>query len=46
LVSVYGESDAPIWWTRWRLFFISVEELFGYAEGGQWWVGHYLFEKR
>jgi cyclopropane-fatty-acyl-phospholipid synthase len=46
LVAVYGESEAPIWWTRWRLFFISVEELFGYAEGGQWWVGHYLFEKR
>ncbi|WP_341892339.1 cyclopropane-fatty-acyl-phospholipid synthase family protein [Variovorax sp. YR752] len=46
LVAVYGERDAPVWWTRWRLFFISVEELFGYAEGGQWWVGHYLFEKR
>ena len=46
LESVYGERDASIWWTRWRLFFISVEELFAYAEGGQWWVGHYLFEKR
>ncbi|WP_295988726.1 cyclopropane-fatty-acyl-phospholipid synthase family protein [uncultured Variovorax sp.] len=46
LEAVYGEREAPIWWTRWRLFFISVEELFGYAEGGQWWVGHYLFEKR
>ena len=46
LAAVYGERDAPVWWTRWRLFFISVEELFGYAEGGQWWVGHYLFEKR
>ncbi|RIX85298.1 SAM-dependent methyltransferase [Acidovorax cavernicola] len=46
LTAVYGERDAPVWWTRWRLFFISVEELFGYTEGGQWWVGHYLFEKR
>ncbi|WP_447776665.1 SAM-dependent methyltransferase [Variovorax boronicumulans] len=46
LVAVYGERDAPVWWTRWRLFFMSVEELFGYAEGSQWWVGHYLFEKR
>jgi len=46
LAAVYGERDAPVWWTRWRLFFISVEELFGYAEGSQWWVGHYLFEKR
>jgi len=46
LAAVYGERDAPVWWTRWRLFFMSVEELFGYAEGSQWWVGHYLFEKR
>ncbi len=46
LAAVYGERDAPVWWTRWRLFFMSVEELFAYAGGGQWWVGHYLFEKR
>ncbi|WP_447745470.1 SAM-dependent methyltransferase [Variovorax boronicumulans] len=46
LAAVYGARDAPVWWTRWRLFFISVEELFGYAEGDQWWVAHYLFEKR
>jgi len=46
LASTYGEEAAPLWWTRWRLFFMSVEELFGYADGGQWWVSHYLFEKR
>jgi cyclopropane-fatty-acyl-phospholipid synthase len=44
--SVYGERDAAVWWVRWRLFFLSVEELFAYAEGGQWWVSHYLFERR
>ncbi len=43
---VYGEEDAALWWTRWRLFFLSVEELFAYDDGGQWWVSHYLFEKR
>jgi len=41
----YG-GDAAIWWQRWRLFFMSVAELFGYAEGQQWWVSHYLFERR
>jgi len=41
----YGK-DANVWWQRWRLFFMSVAELFGYAEGQQWWVSHYLFERR
>ena len=41
----YG-ADAGIWWMRWRLFFMSVAELFGHAGGQQWWVSHYLFEKR
>jgi cyclopropane-fatty-acyl-phospholipid synthase len=41
----YG-ADAAVWWTRWRLFFMSVAELFGYDDGQQWWVSHYLFEPR
>ena len=43
--SVYGR-DAGVWWQRWRLFFMSVAELFGHARGQQWWVGHYLFARR
>jgi cyclopropane-fatty-acyl-phospholipid synthase len=43
--SIYGE-DASVWWMRWRLFFMSVAELFGYDDGQQWWVSHYLFDKR
>lgn len=42
----YGPTEASVWWMRWRLFFMSVAELFGYAGGQQWWVSHYLFEKR
>jgi cyclopropane-fatty-acyl-phospholipid synthase len=45
-VSVYGERDASMWWQRWRLFLLSVEELFGYDGGQQWWVSHYLFAPR
>lgn len=41
----YGQ-DAELWSRRWRLFFMSVAELFGYEAGRQWWVSHYLFEKR
>ena len=41
----YG-TDAGVWWMRWRLFFMSVAELFGFEAGQQWWVSHYLFEKR
>ena len=43
--NIYG-ADAALWWVRWRLIFMSVAELFGYAEGQQWWVSHYLFERR
>jgi cyclopropane-fatty-acyl-phospholipid synthase len=41
----YG-TDAGVWWQRWRLFFMSVAELFGFEGGQQWWVSHYLFERR
>jgi len=41
----YG-ADAELWCMRWRLFFMSCAELFGYEQGTRWWVGHYLFEPR
>jgi cyclopropane-fatty-acyl-phospholipid synthase len=46
LEHVYGAADAGLWWTRWRLFFMSCAELFGYEDGRRWWIGHYLFEPR
>lgn len=46
LVATYGEDQAKIWFQRWRMFYMAVAELFGYNQGREWGVGHYLFQKR
>jgi cyclopropane-fatty-acyl-phospholipid synthase len=43
---VYGPRDSRRWWMRWRMFFLAVSEMFGYRDGTQWRVGHFLFEQR
>jgi cyclopropane-fatty-acyl-phospholipid synthase len=45
LSATYG-NDAALWLQRWRMFYMAVAELFGYARGSEWGVAHYLFEKR
>ena len=42
----YGEALAPVWFQRWRMFYMAVAELFGYAGGNEWGVAHYLFAPR
>ena len=42
----YGKDQAAIWWNRWRIFFMSCEELFRYNDGNEWFVAHYLFKRR
>ncbi len=41
----YGDKVAERWFRRWRILFMAGSELFGYDDGKQWYVAHYLFEK-
>jgi cyclopropane-fatty-acyl-phospholipid synthase len=46
IVQTYGQEHAAVWWVRWRIFFMACAELFGYDKGREWWVSHYVFERR
>lgn len=44
LHEAYG-YHAPLWFQRWRMFWMACAELFGYAGGHEWMVAHYRFAK-
>jgi len=42
----YGKTNALKWWVYWRIFYMACAELWGYNNGNEWMVNHYLFVKK
>ncbi|MGC4020813.1 MAG: cyclopropane-fatty-acyl-phospholipid synthase family protein [Cyclobacteriaceae bacterium] len=42
----YGENNKIKWWVYWRVFFMACAELWGFRKGNEWFVSHYLFQRR
>lgn len=42
----YGKENVTKWIVYWRLFFMACAELWGYNNGEEWIVSHYLFSKK
>lgn len=40
------EAESRRMFHRWRIFYLACSELFGWAGGNHWFVGHYLWSKR
>ena len=45
-IETYGEAQAEKWWNYWRLFFLSCAEFFGFRNGNEWFISHYLLAKK
>jgi cyclopropane-fatty-acyl-phospholipid synthase len=41
----YGKENVKQWWAYWRVFYLACAELWGYKNGEEWFVSHYLLRK-
>jgi cyclopropane-fatty-acyl-phospholipid synthase len=42
----YGSENAERWWVYWRVFYLACAELWGFRGGEEWFVSHYLFQRK
>lgn len=42
----YGAENETRWWVYWRVFFMACAELWGFRNGEEWLVSHYLFRNK
>ncbi len=45
-VQTYGAENTTRWWVYWRVFYMACAELWGYRGGEEWFVSHYLFQRK
>ncbi len=43
---VYGAGQETRWWAYWRVFYMACAELWGFQNGSEWFVSHYLFKNK
>ncbi len=42
----YGADNETRWWVYWRVFYMACAELWGFRDGEEWLVSHYLFRNQ
>jgi cyclopropane-fatty-acyl-phospholipid synthase len=42
----YGAENETRWWVYWRVFYMACAELWGFRNGEEWLVSHYLFRNQ